>query len=64
MTVSIEDQIKCAERELAMRLRVYKRNVEMERMDPAKAQHETEAMKAIIETLKEVRDQQQGGRLL
>jgi hypothetical protein len=52
MMISIEDQIKAAERELAMRRRVYPRRVDDGKMTPEKSVHEIAAMEAIIETLK------------
>ena len=52
MTVSLPEQIKCVEREIAMRRRVYPRWVADKRMTQAKADHELAAMEAVLETLK------------
>jgi hypothetical protein len=50
--VPLSDQIKCAERELALRRRVYPNWVEAKRMSGKKAEAEIEAMSAIIDTLR------------
>jgi hypothetical protein len=50
--VSIEDQVRAAEREAALRRRVYPRWVGDGKMTQAKADAEIAAMEAIIETLK------------
>ena len=47
----LEDQIACAERELALRRRVYPKWVDSGRMKPAKAEQEITAMEAIVATL-------------
>lgn len=52
MTVSIEDQIKCAQRELKYREWLYPVWVKDGKMKPDKALKELQAMRAIIETLK------------
>lgn len=52
--VSIADQIKCAKRELAMRRRVYPKWVMQGRMTKEMADHETNAMAAIVETLEAI----------
>jgi hypothetical protein len=44
--------IKCAERELAMRKRVYPRRVADGKMPAAVAEHETKAMGQIVEILR------------
>jgi len=51
--VSIEDQIKCVEREIQFRKRVYGRLIEQNKMTLNKALHESKTMKAVLETLKE-----------
>lgn len=53
-TVSLVDQIACAEREVKFRVRVYARRVESRKMTQAQADRETEAMKAIVATLQEL----------
>lgn len=52
MSVSIEDQIKCVEREIKMRARVYPRFIASGKMTPQGAEKEIENMKAVLETLK------------
>jgi hypothetical protein len=59
--VPIEDQVRCAERELGYRNRVYARWVSAGKMTASKAQAEIRAMTAVVATLKTV---EQGGRLL
>lgn len=49
--ISLDDQIKCVEREIGMRKRVYARWVENKRMTQAKADQETAAMQAVLDTL-------------
>ncbi len=49
--VSLRDQLRAAERELAYRRRVYPRWVDAGKLDNAKAQHEIAAMTAIVKTL-------------
>ncbi len=49
--VSIHEQIRCVERELKMRGRVYPDRVERNRMSPQQAERETEAMTAVLGTL-------------
>lgn len=51
-TITIEEQLAAAERELKLRRRVYPRRVEAGQMSTNLARHETLAMEAIIETLK------------
>ena len=50
--VSIDDQIKCAERELDMRQRVYPNLVRNGKITEATAEKEVTAMFAIIDTLR------------
>jgi len=54
--MTIEEQIACAKRELAMRRNVYRKWVSTGRMRQATADHEIAAMEAIVETLEKVRD--------
>lgn len=55
MSISIDDQIASAKRELAMRQRVYPSFVDRKKITPDKAAHEIEAMRAIIKTLETIR---------
>jgi hypothetical protein len=48
---SMDDMIKCATRELAMRRRVYPKWVEQDRMTQDKADWEIECMEAIVNKL-------------
>ena len=50
----MDDMIRCADREVAMRRRVYPRWVEDGRMRQEKADHEIECMEAIAEKLKNI----------
>ena len=52
MKVTIERQLQAAERELALRRRVYPRWIEKKKMTQAKADDEIAAMEAITETLR------------
>lgn len=52
--MNLEQQIQCAARELAMRRNVYPKWVEAGRMSRVKADFETDAMAAILETLKAI----------
>lgn len=54
MTPSLDDQIACARRELAMRKRVYKRLIDGNKMTQATALHETACMEAIVDSLLEL----------
>lgn len=49
--VSLEDQITCAKRELAMRKRMYPTWVNAKRLNHLKAENEIAAMAAIVTTL-------------
>jgi hypothetical protein len=53
--ISLDMQIAAAERELAMRKRVYPRLIKARTMRFEKAVAETAAMAAIVETLKRLR---------
>ena len=50
--ISIDDQIACVAREIAMRRRVYRKRVESFQMDGDHAEREIETMEAVLETLK------------
>lgn len=54
MTVPVEDQIACVERELGFRRRVYPRQVEGKRMTQQMADRELARMEAVLETLKKL----------
>jgi hypothetical protein len=56
--VSLGKQIKCAERELALRRRVYGRQVDAGRMSEDKAAAEIDAMAAICQTLRKLAQQE------
>lgn len=49
--VTLEKQLACAKRELALRIRVYPTWVHAKRMNQFKAKEEIEAMRAIVKTL-------------
>ena len=51
MNITIEDQIKCVRREIAMRRRVYPRLVQRETMTQEQAAYELESMEAALRTL-------------
>lgn len=53
-TISIEDQLACARRELAMRERVYKRGIESGKLDSAICERELAGMQAIVITLQRI----------
>jgi hypothetical protein len=50
---SLQEQIACIEREIALRRRVYPRWIEQGRLKPDKAEREIECMCAVLKTLKE-----------
>jgi hypothetical protein len=54
MTVSFDDMLACARRELEMRRRVYARRIAGGKMTQALADKETRAMTAIVEHLEGV----------
>jgi len=58
VTVPIQRQIECVERELRMRRDVYARRVAEGRMTQQKAADELEAMSAVLETLRGVEESQ------
>ena len=57
--IDINEQIKCVKREIAMRQRVYTRLVDQGRMKMDNANHEIDAMKAVLKTLTEVAEEQE-----
>ena len=59
--IAISEQIECVEREIGQRKRVYARLVANGKMTQQKADRETAAMKAVLETLRKVEN---GERLI
>jgi hypothetical protein len=51
VVVSFTDQLRCAERELKLRKRVYPRRIEAQRMTQDLADREVRMMEAIVGTL-------------
>ena len=49
--VTLEEQLRCVEREIAMRERVYPRWVDAGRMKPDKAEYELKCMAEVKRTL-------------
>jgi hypothetical protein len=58
MTATIRDQIRCVEREIALRRRVYPRWVAEERMSQVVADGEVSTMEAVLATLKRVAERE------
>lgn len=58
MQVTIDRQIACVRRELAMRHRVYPRRIANEQMTAMKAAEEITAMEAVLTTLERLREEQ------
>ena len=54
--IPLSNQIACVEREIGLRLRVYPRWVESEKMKQEKADSEIATMKAVLETLKTIKE--------
>lgn len=52
--ITIEDQIACVKREIAMRKRVYKKRVDSHAMDPDQAEREIATMEAVLGSLNSV----------
>lgn len=52
LPIPLAAQIKCVEREIAMRMRVYPRRVSVGRMTQAAADDETACMRAVLATLR------------
>ena len=53
--VSLDDQIRCVQREIRLRERVYPRLVVQEQMSRLVAENELAAMRAVLETLEAIR---------
>ena len=58
MTVPIERQVQCVERELKFRRRVYARRVVEKRMTKTQMDDELEAMEAVLATLQSIAEGQ------
>ena len=58
MTITIDQQIASVKREIGMRERVYPAWVSKGKMKPQQAEHEIEAMKAVLVTLVLVKAEQ------
>ena len=54
--LALEDLIKCAQRELAMRERVYPKRISEGRMKETTADHEINCMAAILHLLQEKKE--------
>lgn len=54
MNLPLSDQIACVKREIGLRERVYPRWIEKKRMSQQKADHEMEAMRAVLVSLEEI----------
>ena len=50
--MTLHQQIRCAEREVALRIRVYPRFIRQKRMTEEKAIYEMQTMQQIVNTLK------------
>jgi len=58
MTFSIAEKIECLEREVKLRVRVYKNRILTGRMSIHKATHETECMREILLDYQSKRDRE------
>jgi hypothetical protein len=58
LLVPIDDQVKCIERELKFRARVYARRVVEQKMSKAQADREIETMQAVLATLQMIAEGQ------
>ena len=58
--IGTNDKLRCAQRELALRLNVYPKLVAQGKMRQANAKHEADCMAAIVEDYKERLKQEQG----
>ncbi len=54
--ISLQEQLICVEREIAMRRRVYPRFIEQGRMKLDRAEREIAAMEAVAETIRRLSD--------
>lgn len=55
--ITIDDMIKCVEREIGMRMRVYPRWIEQHKMSIEKADLEIRTMQEVLDRLKKLREQ-------
>ena len=62
MKISLLEQIKCVQREVALRRRVYKNRVAMKQMSQAQADEEIDRMCAVLDTLNAARAKELLGR--
>jgi hypothetical protein len=53
---TLDEQIDCARRELAMRRTCYPKWIAQGRLKQEKAAHEIEAMESIVETLEQIKE--------
>ena len=60
-TITLEQQLACAVRELGLRKRLYPKWIAREHMTTAKAAHELACQTAIVETLRALVDHHKGG---
>ncbi len=60
--MTLDDEIACIEREIAMRQSVYPRWIELNEMAEAKARHELNAMQAVLSRLLAIRAAQTAER--
>lgn len=58
--ITLQEQIECAKREISMRKWVYPSRVNQGKMNQVKADHEIAAMEAILRTLEELAQREQG----
>lgn len=57
--ITIDDMIKCVEREIGMRMRVYPRWIEQHKMSIEKADLEIRTMQAVLDKLKKLREEKE-----
>lgn len=55
-TVSLEEQIRCVMREIAMRKSAYPRFIEKRQLTQTKADNEIAAMEAVLATLQSIKE--------
>lgn len=60
--ITLEQQIACARREVAMRRNVYPKWVKSGRMKQEQADHEIAVMDAIVFTLRQLEQQREGAK--
>lgn len=57
-SISLVEQIKCIERELALRASVYKKRIAEGKMSVSKAEREMATMRAVLYTLQALKEQE------